>query len=130
MSSTGFDILRHKHQAWASLITELETEFAKTLHEDPNSVFDGDILTQQLHVDRHSVFVLLLELVAQQELRRMYFWVCSQGRGSAMESEDLTAFPDWIECDRCGTVHYFSQDEIEIHFLPSDSLRSRLLTGR
>jgi len=127
MSSTGFDTLRHKHQDLEALISGLEVELVKTLREDPNALIDGDILTQQLGVDSKHVFALLLELVAQHDLRRMYFWLCSRGRGSTMESEDIQTFPDWIECDRCGDVHYFSQNDIEIHFLPSESLRTRLL---
>ena len=130
MSSSGFDSLRHKHREWASLISGLEAELANTLRVDPNAVIDGDILTQRLRVDARNVFALLLELVAQQELRRIYFWLCSKGRGSVMESEDLQSFPDWIECDRCGETHYFTQDDVEVHFLPSDSLRDQLLAQR
>jgi|GEM_PF-3753488 hypothetical protein len=130
MSSAGFDILRHKHEAWGTVISNLEAEMANTLKRDPNAIIDGEILTQQLNVESRKIFTLLLELVAQHELHRLYLWLCPKGEGTAMESTDLQSFPEWIECDRCSDIHYFNQDDIEIHFLPSDSLKNQLLAQR
>jgi hypothetical protein len=128
MSSTGFDTLRDRHRASASLITQLEAEMTNTLRRDPNAVIDGDILTAQLNVDSRDVLRLLLELVAEHELIRRYFWICPEGRGSLFESENIQEFPDWLDCDRCSKVHYFNQNDVEVHFLPSESLRNRLFS--
>jgi hypothetical protein len=122
MSLTAFDNLRSKHPDRLDAVGALERLIDSTLWRDPHAVIDDDIITQQLRVDPDLVRRLLVELESWRVLVRRLFWICPEGQGTASEASSLEEFPSLIECERCGQEHRFRSRDVEVKFLPSESL--------
>jgi hypothetical protein len=92
-------------------------------------LLDVEILKQQLGVDAEieEISRSVIELTARDALSTVFFWMCSQGWGATLERKNIRDFPDAIECERCGQVHYFSQEDVQVHFLPTDHFREELV---
>lgn len=140
MSSQEFDTLRAKYPTDYQLVSELESILVRHLRQDPEAVVDDDIVVQELRSvpqlaeiprerQRELAHRLLLELVSLEALKTVFLWICANGLGTTREAEDITSFPSVVFCERCGEEHFFSDEEIEVHFLPTAELRDHLLEG-
>jgi hypothetical protein len=128
MSLNAFDNLRSTHPDWLDVIAAIERQINRTLRIDPRAVIDDDIITQQSRVDPKLVMRLLVELETWHALVRRLFWVCPEGRGTTSEANSLDEFPPLIECHRCGQKHALRSGDVEVKFLPSESLLREVLT--
>jgi hypothetical protein len=122
MSLTAFDNLRSTHPDRLDAIAALERQIGSTLQSDPRALIDDDILTQQIHIDSQFVQHLLIELERERALKRRFFWLCPEGRGTTSEASSLEEFPTSIACERCGKQHRLRPTDVEVKFLPSESL--------
>ncbi|MCU1231711.1 MAG: hypothetical protein JWO97_4595 [Acidobacteria bacterium] len=127
MSLPGFDTLLQKRPADRVVLEALETAVEVTLRHDPNAILDEVLLANGIHADLRLTKLLLIELAYTDAVEFMFFWLCPNGYGTAAEERDVEAFPDEIDCERCGESHRFRQRDIEAHFLPTNSLRAALL---
>jgi len=122
MSLNAFDNLRSTHPDWLDVIAAIERLINRTLRVDPHAVIDDEIITQQVRIDPKQVMRLLVELEGWHALVRRLFWLCPAGRGTTLEASSLQEFPAFIECSRCGQEHRLHAGDVEVKFLPSDSL--------
>ncbi len=128
MSLTAFDNLRSIHPDALSVIAVLERLVNQTLRRDPHAVIDDDIIVQQGRIDPVLVKRFLVELVAGHALVRRAFWLCPEGEGTTSEANNVKEFPPIIECPRCGREHFFKSKDVEVKFLPSESLLQEIRT--
>jgi hypothetical protein len=85
-------------------------------------VIDSEVIWQQGRIDRDITRKLLIELETASALVRRLFWICPAGRGTTAEASSLGEFPPVIECHRCGNEHSLQPRDLEVKFLPSESL--------
>ena len=129
MSQSAFEALRTSRPEQRSIVRALERKLAETLGGDCGAVIDDRILVQQLSADSEVIKELLTELVRLDSLRTLLLWNCPNGRGTSGEAEHVAEFPQWIECDRCGQVHAFNSEHIEVRFQSTDRLLRDLMIG-
>jgi hypothetical protein len=116
MSSDAFDTLRLKHPSDAELIASLEA-VVLDIASHSGAVIDERSLAQMLGVRRERVEPLLVELVGAEALDTIFFWECPDAGGTAWYGSDLAVAPSWIECPQCLKAHFFSEADVEVHFV-------------
>ena len=125
MSSAGFDTLRLWHPAQTNLVDRLQAyvhELARTSH----AVIDERIVSATLGVPRDSMEPFLVELVKVQVLTLEYFWICNHTGSTVWNGTDLTTVPSWVRCEECDDLHFYSEQQIEVHFIASASFSAEL----
>jgi hypothetical protein len=130
MSLSAFDTLRARHPDAQAAIGELERRVAETLRRDPKAIIDEQILMQQLRVAAELIERWLVELVTGNVLAVRLLWRCPNGYGTSAEAGEITAFPDTIECDRCGEFHRLKESDVQVAFIASDLLAREVLTSQ
>ena len=126
MSQSVFDDLRDSRPDQRSLVMALQRQLAITLSYDEHAVIEDDILVQQLSADRRMIHELLVLLVKLNSLRTLLLWKCPNGGGTAQEAENISDFPKSVECERCGHLHSFSSEDIEVCFQSTERLLREL----
>ena len=99
-------------------IGRAKSEIKSIISGEPQSILDTTLLSQQLGISEDSILDSLIELQKVKLVQPIFFWECTNGFGTSREAFDIREFPEHIRCDRCGEVHWFSQDQIEVHFVP------------
>lgn len=122
MSLQPFENLRSTHPDRLDAIAALERQIGQTVRLDPNAVIDDAIITQQIGIDVDLVRHFLVELEAWDALVRRLMWICPSGRGTTSEASKIDEFPAAIECKRCGLEHRLHAADVEVRFVPSESL--------
>src|SRR5437867_4030953 len=108
MSLAGFDTLRDKQRDRAASIDRLEGVVTSLLQRHPDGVIDDQIVAQMTQIQPRTVLDdLLAALVSADALAEKWFWNCPNCRGTIMERDRYSEFPDDIECERCGAAHAF-----------------------
>jgi len=113
----------------AAAISNLENVIVHSLRRDRNSRFDVALVLSHLRQDNGTpkqAKQLLAELVRERALDLLLFWQCPNGKGPILEHSDISAFPDQIDCDRCGQVHWFDAADIEVGFVATPRLRDEI----
>ena len=126
MSPSAFDDLRDSCPEQPGLIAALRRQLATTLSADVHAVIDDDILVQQLAADKRLVHELLVTLVKLEVLKTLLLWKCPNGGGTFQEAENISDFPPALACDRCGNLHTFSSEDIDVCFQSTDRLLREL----
>lgn len=126
MSQSTFDNLRKSRPEHRALVVELQRQLAMTLSDNDRAVIDDEILVQQLCADRRIVHELLVLLVKLNALRTLLLWKCPNGLGTSQEAENISDFPRSLVCDRCGDIHTFSSEDIEVCFQSTERLLREL----
>jgi hypothetical protein len=121
MSSAGFGTLRQKHPADLPLLDKLESELREIALQ--NGVMDERSLAQTLGADRDRIENYLVELSAYGTLTVVLFWLCPHTGGTAWFGDDLVTAPTWISCPECNTEHFFSERDVEVHFVAPSTLQ-------
>lgn len=125
MSLPEFDTLLAQHPKDALTISLLEIVIVRTVRRDANSRFDLPMVLHYLAQTDATVQTtkrLLVELVKERALQPLLFWECPNHGGPIFETQEVTLFPDWIECDRCNQVHWFDQTHVEVGFVATAHL--------
>jgi hypothetical protein len=130
MSLIGFDTWLAQHSDRQASVTRLRDQIIHTLSVDPHAVIDDRILSQQLQTGIEFVRELLVELVALYALETRLFWLCPNGRGTVLEEPRIEDFPLSIECERCGQLHSFRREQVDVRFVSSDQLLENLRASR
>lgn len=125
MSSEGFDTLRLWHPEQTELVDRLQT-YVRDTTRTPHAVIDERIVSATVGVPRGATDTFLVEMVKLNILSPEYFWICPHTGTTIWNGSDLTAVPPWIRCDACDNVHFYSEQDIELHFIASESLRADL----
>lgn len=127
MSLPEFDTLLAQHPDDANAISRLERAIVRSLKRDVKSRFDLPLVLHVLiRVDVKKAKLFLVELVKERALQPLLFWECPNVGGPIFETEAVTEFPDWIECDRCRQVHWFDQTHVEVGFVATANLISEV----
>jgi hypothetical protein len=116
MSSAAFDTLRLKHPADRELITSLEAVLLE-IGSHRGAVIDERSVAQMIGVRRERVEPLLVELVHEEALRTVFLWDCPDAGGTAWYGDDIAAAPAILDCRQCLKPHFFSEADIEVHFV-------------
>jgi hypothetical protein len=116
MSSAAFDTLRRKHPSSLPLITALQLEVGR-IGRIPDAVVDERSIAQLLHERREVIEPLLVDLVKFGALRTMFFWICPATGGTIWQGNYIQEAPTWIRCEECRQEHFFSEQDVEVHFL-------------
>ena len=123
MSLAGFDTLRANQIDRAAAIDRLEGVMTSLLQRHRDSVIDDQIVAQITRIQPRTVLDdLLAALVKADALAEKWFWNCPNGRGTIMERDRYSDFPEDIECERCGGRHAFDVQDVEVFFVPTNRL--------
>jgi hypothetical protein len=122
MSLVAFDTLRVKHPADRELITSLEAVVLE-IGSDRGAVIDERSVAQMMGVSRERVEPLLVELVREDALRTVFFWECPDAGGTAWYGEVIAEAPSIVDCPQCLKPHFFSEADVEVHFVFTVVLR-------
>lgn len=123
MSLTAFDTLRREYPAEQPLLALIEDRIVDTIRQDPRAVIDDWALTDQLRIDHETVAKVVLRLVHLRALEMVFYWSCPNGMGTVREAPHPRDFPSFLECDRCGRTHEYSEEFIAVFYLPSQRMR-------
>lgn len=116
MSSAAFDTLRLNHPADRELIASLEAAVLD-ISSHRGSVIDERSVAQMIGVARERVEPLLVELVREEALRTVFLWECPDAGGTAWHGDDIREAPAIVECPQCLKPHFFSEADVEVHFV-------------
>lgn len=120
MLSDAFESIRRRHPEEADLLTRLQG-VVEGITASPAAVVDERSVAQILGVPRERIEPLLIELVQQECLRTEFFWVCPTNGGTAWHGSELAGAPSWLHCPDCLQGHFFSEQDVEVHFLKNST---------
>jgi hypothetical protein len=98
------------------LITALEAVVVR-ISSDRGAVIDERSVAQLIGVARERVEPLLVELVHEDALRTVFLWDCPDAGGTAWYGDEIRDAPAILDCQQCLRPHFFSEADIEVHFV-------------
>ena len=122
MSLVGFDTLRVEHPNDRMLIDRLEEAVRRILRRNPRAVLDEKHLAQITEGAIAQIETLLIDLLRFHVIESRVAWVCPIRHGTSVEARYLKDLPMLIECDKCGQEHEYDPAQVEMFFVPTDTL--------
>jgi len=122
MSLVGFDTLRVEHPNDRMLIDRLEDAVRSILRRNPHAVLDEKHLAQITDSAIAQIELFLVDLLKFHAIESRVAWVCPIRHGTSLEARHLKELPLLLECRMCGQEHEYDPAQVEVFFIPSETL--------